>query len=65
MPKLEGTPAVRPRSGELPRSRRLDSRAEEGLTEEEIRAIEEGVADHSAGRTYTLAEIKREVGIDT
>jgi len=35
------------------------------LTEEEIRAIEEGREDHRAGRIFTLAEIKREFGIDS
>lgn len=33
------------------------------LSEQAIRAIEEGRADHAAGRTFTLAEIKKELGI--
>ena len=65
MPKPEGIPSARTCSRELPPSRRLDSRAEEVLTEEEIRSIEEGRADHRAGRNFTLAEIKREFGIDS
>ena len=65
MPKLEGIPSARTRKRELPAARRRASRTEEELTEEEIRAIEEGRADHRAGRTFTLAEIKHEFGIDS
>ena len=36
---------------------------EEELSDEALRAIEEGVADHMAGRTYTSEEVKRELGI--
>ena len=45
--------------------RQRAGRAEEELSEEAIRAIEEGRADHAAGRTFTMAEIKRESGIDS
>jgi hypothetical protein len=38
---------------------------EEVLSEEAIRAIEEGRGDHAAGRTFTMAEIKRDLGIDS
>lgn len=65
MPKLEGIPSARTRPSGLPPARRRTSWDEEELTEEEIRAIEEGLADHRAGRTFTLAEIKREFGIDS
>jgi len=65
MPKLEGIPSARTRPRELPPARRRASRTEEELTEEEIRAIEEGREDHRAGRIFTLAEIKREFGIDS
>ena len=65
MPKLEGTPSARFRPRELPPARRRASRTEDELTEEEIGAIEEGRADHRAGRVFTLAEIKREFGIDS
>lgn len=65
MPKLKGTPPERTRPRELPPSRRRAHRVEEELTEEEIHAVEEGLADHRAGRTFTLAEIKREFGIDS
>jgi len=34
------------------------------LSEEAIHALEEGRADHAAGRTFTMAEIKRELGIE-
>lgn len=65
MPKLEGIPSAGTRQRELPPARRRASQTEEELTEEAIRAIEEGLADHRAGRTFTLAEIKREFGIDS
>ena len=35
------------------------------MSEEAIRALEEGRADHAAGRTFTMAEIKRELGIES
>ena len=65
MPKLEGAPPGRTRPRELPPTRRRTIRTEEELTEEAIRALEEGLADHKAGRTFTLAEIKREFGMDS
>lgn len=65
MPKLEGIPSARQRPRELSPAHRRTSQAEAELTEEAIRAIEEGLADHRAGRTFTLAEIKREFGIDS
>ena len=65
MPKPEEVPSARTRPRELPPSRRRASRTEEELTEEAIRAVEEGRADHNAGRTFTLTEIKRELGIDS
>jgi len=40
------------------------SQTEEELSEGAIRALEEGRADHAAGRTFTMAEIKRELGIE-
>lgn len=49
----------------LPPARPQASQAEEELSDEAIRALEEGRADHAAGRTFTLAEIKRELGIDS
>ena len=36
---------------------------EDELSEAAIRAMEEGRADHAAGRTFTMAEIRREFGI--
>lgn len=50
-----GVPPARPQAG----------RAEDELSEEAIRALEEGRADHAAGRTFTMAEIKRELGIQS
>ncbi len=65
MPKVERVPSTRTPPSELPPARRRTSEDEEELTDEAIRAIEEGLADLRAGRTFTLAEIKREFGIDT
>ena len=36
----------------------------EELSDYAIRAIAEGRADHAAGRTFTMAEIKSELGIE-
>lgn len=33
------------------------------LSDEALRAVEEGIADHLAGRTYGSDEVKRELGI--
>ena len=41
----------------------LEEAAEE-LTDEDIRDIEEAIADIKAGRVYTTEELKRELGID-
>ncbi|KUG19861.1 hypothetical protein ASZ90_010415 [hydrocarbon metagenome] len=38
--------------------------AAEGLTDEDVRDIEEAIADIKAGRVYTTEEVKRELGID-
>lgn len=50
---------------EVPPARSRAGRAEEELSEAAIRAIDEGRADHAAGRTFASAEIKREFGIDS
>lgn len=36
---------------------------DEELSDEALRAVEEGIADHLAGRTHTSDEVKRELGI--
>lgn len=68
MSKPEQTPSVGRRARDTRSSRQrpipVDS-AGEKLSDEAIRAIEEGRADHAAGRTLTLAEIKRELGIES
>ena len=68
MSKPEQVPSAGRRARDTRSSRRrpipADS-ADEKLSDEAIRAIEEGRTDHAAGRTLTLAEIKRELGIDT
>ena len=61
MPRLEGVRPVRTPPREVPPA----SRADDELSEEAIRALDEGRADHDAGRTFTMAEIKREFGIDS
>ena len=66
MSRVEGVGPALTRARELPPARPLAGRtAEEELSEEAIRAIEEGRADHDAGRTLTMAEIERELGIDS
>ena len=65
MPRLETARPARNRQREVPPARPQAGRAEEELSEEAIRALEEGRADHDAGRTFILAEIKRELGIDS
>ena len=37
---------------------------DEELSETAICAIEEGRADHAAGRTFTMADVKRDLGIE-
>ena len=65
MPRLEVVRPARNRQREAPPARLQAGQAEEELSEAAIRALEEGSADHAAGRTFTLAEIKRELGIDS
>ncbi len=36
---------------------------DESLSEEEIKGIEEGLADIKAGRVYTTKELKKQLGI--
>ena len=33
------------------------------MNNEAVRAVEEGIADHLAGRTHTSDEVKRELGV--
>ena len=68
MSKAQQVPSVgrRARDTRSLRQRPIPAdRADEKLSDEAIRAIEEGRADHAAGRTMTLAEIKRELGIES
>ena len=65
MPRLEETPSERSRPREVPQVRTAAAPADEELSEDSIRAIEEGRVDHAAGRTFTIAEIKRGLGIDS
>ena len=60
----DATAGSRPRTAAPARSRpRSIPEDDRPLSEQAIRAIEEGRADHAAGRTFTLAEIKKELGI--
>lgn len=56
--------SARLRPSAAPPERRRLNAADEALSADAVRAIEEGRADHAAGRTFTLAEIKRELGIE-
>lgn len=62
---VEGVRPARIRQRGVPPTRPQVGRTEEELSEEAIRALEEGRADHAAGRTFTMAEIKRELGIES
>ena len=64
MPRTAEAPSARPRPNEAPPERPRPNAADEALSADAMRAIEEGRADHAAGRTFTLAEIKRELGIE-
>ena len=66
MPRPEEAESARarPRQG-LGRARPQADLAGEELSEDAVRAIDEGRADHAAGRTFTLAEIERELGMDS
>lgn len=63
MPGLDGERSAQIRPREHPPARPRDGRVEDELSEAAIRAMEEGRADHTAGRTFTMAEIRRELGI--
>ena len=65
MPRLEGVRPARIRPREVPPARPQAGGADDGLSEVAVRALDEGRADHDAGRTFTMAEIKREFGIDS
>ena len=51
---------IRPRNAIAARPRRIPE-DDKALSEQAVRAIEEGRADHAAGRTFTLAEIEKEL----
>ena len=65
MPRLEEVRPARTRPHEVPPARPQAGRGEEELSDEAVRALDEARADHAAGRTFTMAEIKRELGIDS
>ena len=63
MPRIEQAPPARSRKVPAVRSQPIPD-DDEVLSDDAIRAIEEGRADHAAGRTFTMTEIKKELGID-
>ena len=65
MPTLDDAQSAKPRAREVSPARKQAEPADEELSEKAIRAIEEGRADHAAGRTFTIAEIKRDLGIES
>ena len=65
MPRLKEAPYARTRPREVPPARPQAAPVDEELSENAMRAIEEGRTDHAAGRTFTMAEIKRELGIES
>ena len=62
---VEGVRPARTRPRGVPAARSQAGQTEEELSKEAIRALEEGRADHAVGRTSTMAEIKRELGIES
>ena len=65
MPRTAEIQSARPRPSEAPPERPGPNAADGALSADAVRAIEEGRADHAAGRTFTLAEIKRELGTES
>ena len=65
MPRIDQIPHARPRVREsAPLAQAEPSGTETTLSEDAISAIKEGRADHAAGRTFSMAEIKLEWGKD-
>ena len=64
MPRTAEIQSARSRPSEAPSDQAQPNAADEALSTDAVRAIEEGRADHAAGRTFSLAEIKRELGIE-
>ena len=65
MSKLEEAPPARTRQREVPPAPPQAEPVDEELSEKAVRAIEEGRADHASGRTFTMAEVKRELEIES
>ena len=64
MPRTAEIQPARPRPSVAPPERPRPNATDEALSADAVRAIEEGRADHAAGRSFTLSEIKRELGIE-
>lgn len=63
MPRLKEAPSVRTSDASPVQTQAAPF--DENLSQNAMRAIKEGRRDHAAGRTYSLAEIKRELGIES
>ena len=62
MPRTDQMSSARSRSRQgAPVVRSEPVATETELSQDAIRAIEEGRADHAAGRKFSMAEIKREL----
>ncbi len=62
---IEAVRPTRTRPRRVPPARPQAAQAEDELSDKAIRALKEGRADHAAGRTFTMAEIKSELGIES
>ena len=63
MPTIDQIPPASPRVREkAPSAQPEPSGTEATLSEDAISAIQEGRADHAAGRAFTLTQIKQELG---
>ena len=65
MPRLKESPSASTRTRDASPAQPQAAPVDGNLSENAMRAIEEGRKDHAAGRTYSLDEIKRELGIES
>ena len=65
MPRLGEAPSASTRPCDASPGELQAAPDDQKLSETAMRAIEEGRKDHAAGRTYSLAEIRRELGIES
>ena len=65
MPRLEQVPSASTRKRNASTAQPQAAPVDGNQSENAMLAIKEGRKDHAAGRTYSLAEIKRELGIES